>query len=232
MTANGLFGSCVTEPNRIIRTTNGRVVGAELKTVSGAQVEVIDAKGETVFETISQKDGTFRLLVKPGRYRVRVEASMYQPFAYIVDLRAGELEKVFDVFLQDGAACHDVRLPGESTNVCSSEVTKPNLLLKSETTISGVVKDETGAPLKNSEVSLRTHSAVELQPAYLDVKTDAFGRFVFESAEPGEYRLLASPHRGFAQPEKLDCGHERECNLEITLKTNPTDLPYAACPVK
>jgi Carboxypeptidase regulatory-like domain len=231
MTAIGLFGSCETEPNRIIRTGSGRVITAERKIVSGAQITVVDAEGETVFETKTKEDGTFRLLVKPGRYRVRVESGKYQPFAYIVDLRAAELEKAFDVFLQGGGACRDVRLPDEPNDVCASEVIKPNLLLKSETTISGVVKDETGAPFKNSLVSLMALSAIELQPAYLDVKTDDFGRFVFEPAEPGEYRLRASPHRGFAQPEKLECWGQKECNLDITLKVNPTDLDYAACPI-
>jgi hypothetical protein len=43
---------------------------------------------------------------------------------------------------------------------------------------------------------------------------------------------LASPNRAFAQPEKLDCYERRNCNLEIVLKANGTDRPYAGCTVR
>lgn len=94
------------------------------------------------------------------------------------------------------------------------------------------MKDETGAPIKNSEVVLRKTSAIPLQPSYLFTKTDAEGSFGFDEAEQGEYRLLGSPSRAFAQPAKLDCYGRRDCNLEIILKANGTDRPYASCPVR
>jgi hypothetical protein len=94
------------------------------------------------------------------------------------------------------------------------------------------VKDETGDPLRNSLIVLRAVSAIPLQPGYLVVKTDDDGAFSFDESEPGKYRLLASPSRGFAQPAKLDCYERRDCNLEIVLKANGSDLPYAGCPVR
>jgi hypothetical protein len=119
----------------------------------------------------------------------------------------------------------------ENTN-CSSEELPPNLILRMPMTISGKVKDESGAPFQNSQIVLRIVSAIPLQPGYLFAKTDDEGVFSFDESEPGEYRLLASPNRGFAQPAKLDCYERRDCNLEIVLKANSTDPPYAGCPVR
>jgi hypothetical protein len=116
--------------------------------------------------------------------------------------------------------------------ICSSEALLPNLILRTPTTINGRVKDKTGAPIKNSEIILRKTSAIPLQPSYLFAKTDADGTFSFDEAEQGEYRLLASPSRAFAQPAKLDCYERRDCNLEIILKANGSDQPYASCPVR
>jgi hypothetical protein len=226
--------SCVTEPSKIVKSDRGRVRDPQGKMIEGAQVTVTSSSEDEVFQTKSGRDGLFRLAVSPGKYRVEVEAEGYLRFEYIVDLRSAVAAEPLDITLQGLSNCHDVRVASDQDTgaYCSSEGLLPNLILRTPTTISGKVKDETGAPFKNSEVVLRKTSAIAVQPSYLFTKTDADGAFGFDESEPGEYRLLPSPSRSFAQPAKLDCYERRDCNLEIILKANGTDRPYASCPVR
>lgn len=226
--------SCVTELNKIVRTDQGRVRGSRGEIISGAQVTVISSSEDEISRTKSGRDGLFRLAVSPGKYRVDVEAKGYLRFIYIADLRSAVAAEPLDVALQSSSDCHDIRVTSEEGIgvICSSEALLPNLILRTPTTINGRVKDKTGAPIKNSEIILRKTSAIPLQPSYLFAKTDADGTFSFDEAEQGEYRLLASPSRAFAQPAKLDCYERRDCNLEIILKANGSDQPYASCPVR
>ena len=95
----------------------------------------------------------------------------------------------FDVALQGIGACHDIRImtgpDAKGEDKCSSEVVLPNLILRTRTVITGDVRDETGAPFKDSEVVLRKVSDNPLQPAQLDAKTDANGAFTFRSRTSG-----------------------------------------------
>jgi hypothetical protein len=120
----------------------------------------------------------------------------------------------------------------EEEEICESEQAKANLGLRTATVITGQVRDETGAPFKNSEIRLRSVSVSSVQPEELQTRSDEEGRFRLDEAEPGSYRLLASPNRGFAQPGLLDCFENMQCKLEITLTANPTDQPYARCPIR
>jgi hypothetical protein len=231
--------SCVTELNTIVKTPRGvvKVPGGEV--IGAAEIEVTSSSEETIYKTKSARDGSFLLAVRPGKYRVEVWAEGYLRLLYVVDLRGGGSVESFDVPMQNIGQCHDVRIitssEGKSEgkeDECSSEVVRPNLVLRAPTIISGQVKDETGAPLRRSQIELKKLSNSILQPARLDVKTDEEGRFTFDEAEPGDYRLLASPNRAFAQPEKLDCYGLRNCRFEIVLNANATDLPCALCPVQ
>jgi hypothetical protein len=226
--------SCVTEPGKIVRSDRGRVKDSYGKIIEGAQVTVTSSSEDEIFQTKSGRDGLFRLAISPGKYRVEVETDGYLRFEYIVDLRSAFTVEAFDIALQGLSNCHDIPVASEQdTGVyCRSEVLLPNLILRAPATINGKVKDETGAPFKNSEVVLGKTSAIPLQPSYLFTKTDADGAFAFDESEPGEYRLLPSPSRAFAQPAKLDCYERRDCNIEIVLKASGTDHPYASCPVR
>jgi len=234
-TAGLTSASCVTEINRVVKTPRGRVKAPPGQPVSGAKIEVIPSSENTIFTTKSARNGSFLLKVKPGKYRVEITADEYLRFDYVVDLRSGASGEPFDVSLQSINQCHDIRIttgPDTEEDRCGSELLPPSLILGVHTIISGQVKDETGAPFKYLEIELKKLSDSVLQPARLDTKTDADGLFKFDEAEPGMYRLLASPNRGFAPPEKLDCYAARNCKLAIVLKTNPTDQPYASCPVQ
>ena len=227
--------SCVTELSKIVKTADGRVQGPHGKAIAHAQVIVTSSSGDEIFRTKSGHDGLFRLATNPGKYRVEVEADGYLGLFYVVDLRSAVVAEPQDVFLERYSDCQDVRITsGQNIEEakCSSEALPPNLTLRTATIIIGRVKDETGAPFKNSEIVLRKLSDSPLQPAYLFAKTDDAGTFALDEAEPGNYRLLASPSRTFAQPVNLDCYERRDCNLEIILKANGTDLPYAGCPVR
>ena len=226
--------SCVTELNKIVRSDQGRVKDPRGKIIEGAQITVTTSAEGEIFQTKSGRDGLFRLAVSPGRYRVEVQTEGYLRFEYIVDLRSAVTPEPLDIALQGLNNCDDVRVTSrQDTGVyCRSEVLLPNLILRTPATISGKVKDESGAPLKNSDVVLSKTSAIPLQPSYLFTNTDADGAFDFDESEPGEYRLLPSPSRAFAQPVKLDCYERRDCNFQIILKASGTDRPYASCPVR
>jgi hypothetical protein len=229
---------CVSELDEIVKTAQGRATGPGGEPIKNAQVTVTSPTDDVIFQTRSEQDGSFRLATKPGKYRVEIEAEGYLRFIYIVDLRSTSAKVPRDLFLQTSSGCNDFHvvsspdIQGKEGKECSSEVLAPNLTLGKATIISGQVRDDTGAPFRDSKIVLRKLSDSPLQPSYLDVKTDARGTFSFDEAEPGKYRLLATPSRAFAQPAKLDCYEEPDCNLEIVLKANGTDLPYVGCPVR
>jgi 5-hydroxyisourate hydrolase-like protein (transthyretin family) len=111
------------------------------------------------------------------------------------------------------------------------EKIRPNLVLKNSTHITGRLTDQTTAPFENSKVQLRKYVSERDQAPVKSVTTDKDGRFDFGLLEAGEYRLLASPSRAFAQPQELHCA-EKTCELQITLKVNPTDQVTSQCPIR
>jgi hypothetical protein len=121
--------------------------------------------------------------------------------------------------------------PGDPEYCASVEPLRPNLILKQHTIVRGRVTDQTTAPLKNSPIKLRCFISEVRQETVKTISTDADGKFDLGKIKPGEYRLLLSPHRGFRQPEKLECS-SRTCVLETVLIVNPTDLPASSCPVR
>jgi len=130
------------------------------------------------------------------------------------------------------------RLPGQvqigpsDPNYCEkAEHLTPNLRVSEIARISGTLVDESGAPLKVSRVELRIYISEKQQSSMETVITDEHGQFDLGRVEPGQYRLLASATRAFAQPETLTCT-ANECKFDIKLRANPTDLPLSLCPVR
>ena len=119
-----------------------------------------------------------------------------------------------------------------SVSECLTEEVKPNLELNYPTRVIGTVRDETGDPFRKSKIAIRKFESTGRTVDLKTVFTDQDGKFDLGTLDPGEYRLLASPHRGFAQPKMLECTSQFNCRMEITLKVSRTDLPYAACPIK
>jgi hypothetical protein len=121
----------------------------------------------------------------------------------------------------------------QDPNYCqNAEHIVPNLTLLRKTVISGQIRDASLAPLAHSKLALRRYVSSDVQMPVATVESDDTGHFSFGPSEPGEYRLLASPARWAAQPEKLNCPATGECRLDIVLKTNGTDLPLSQCPVR
>lgn len=107
----------------------------------------------------------------------------------------------------------------------------PNLSVAEMAHISGILVDDSGAPLKTSHVELRIFISAKQQRSVKTVVTDEHGQFDLGTVDPGQYRLLASATRAFAQPKTLACTG-KDCKFNITLHTNPTDLPLSICPIR
>jgi hypothetical protein len=98
--------------------------------------------------------------------------------------------------------------------------------------VRGRITDQTTAPFKNSPIELRRFISERKQVTVKKVSTDADGRFDLGLVKHGDYRLLLSPHRGFKQPEKLECSSTRDCSVDAVLIANPTDGPAVGCPIR
>jgi len=117
-------------------------------------------------------------------------------------------------------------------NYCEKvEPLTPNLRVSEITRISGTVVDMSGAPFKLSRVELRLYISAKQQSSVKTVITDEHGQFDLGRVEPGQYRLLASATRAFAQPQSLTCT-AKECKLDLNLQANSTDLPASVCPIR
>jgi len=108
----------------------------------------------------------------------------------------------------------------------------PNLILEKEIRVFGTVKDQSGAPFRNSRVELRKYVSQRKQNSERVVVTDEEGHFELGIVKPGSYRLLASPNRTFKQPSALQCHDANSCEFQITLIRNATDQLDASCPIR
>ena len=120
--------------------------------------------------------------------------------------------------------------PGNPEYCACVEPLHPNLVLTADSIVQGHVTDQTNAPLKNSPIELKRFISESKQERVKKLSTDADGKFDLGTVKRGEYRLLLSPHRGFKQPEKLECS-SRTCTLDAILIVNPTDQLASSCPI-
>jgi 5-hydroxyisourate hydrolase-like protein (transthyretin family) len=105
------------------------------------------------------------------------------------------------------------------------------LEVRQQTEVRGSIRDQAGAPLKNSRVELRRYLSEAEQQVIKVVHTNKKGVFELRRVEPGKYRLLTSPTRAFKQPDHLKC-NEKRCSLSIVLQANATDQPDSVCPIR
>lgn len=119
---------------------------------------------------------------------------------------------------------------------CSQvEPIHPNFTPAEDVVVRGRITDQTTAPFQNSPIELRRFISERKQVTVKKVSTDADGKFDLGLVKHGDYRLLLSPHRGFKQPEKLECSSippTRDCTVDAVLIVNPTDGPAAGCPIR
>jgi hypothetical protein len=122
--------------------------------------------------------------------------------------------------------------PSGNPEYCAAvEPLRPNLVLALDTTVRGRVIDQTTFPLRDSPIELRRFISEAKQQKVKKLMTDTDGKFDLGVVKRGEYRLLLSPHRGFKQPEKLECS-SRRCTLETVLIVSPTDQAASSCPIR
>jgi hypothetical protein len=114
---------------------------------------------------------------------------------------------------------------------CENEDARPNLELKERSKVFGQLNDPTGAPFGDSKVVLRRRVGNKFVERRV-VKTDASGRFDLGVVDPGSYRFLPGPNRGWKQPKAVECGGSSGCEIKLVLELNPTDQPFAQCPIK
>ncbi len=112
------------------------------------------------------------------------------------------------------------------------ETIQPNLELQETTHIKGSISADGAYPLPNSPLELRKYVSSRKQTQVKTVRTDGTGKFDLGMVEPGSYRLLASPSRDLKQPNDLKCGGDGQCELEITLHANNSDMPESVCPIR
>ncbi len=117
---------------------------------------------------------------------------------------------------------------------CGEELVRANLELRSRGRVFGRLTDPSGAPLKDSGVLLRRQSEKGKLVDYGSTSTDKGGRFDLKLVEPGKYRFLPGPNRGWKQPKIVSCDHgsKGDCELNVVVALNPTDQPFAGCPIQ
>jgi hypothetical protein len=134
-----------------------------------------------------------------------------------------------------GTPCQvaDGGVSGSAAEYCAqAEPIHPNFRLAEDVLVRGRITDQQTAPLQNSPVELRRFISERKQVTMKKVSTDVDGKFDLGLVKHGDYRLLLSPHRGFKQPEKLECSSTKGCTVNAVLILNPTDQPAAACPIR
>jgi hypothetical protein len=154
----------------------------------------------------------------------RIAAALALLLLWFVNGGYGQLVEVG----ADGKA----RAPRATPEYCAQvEPIRANLKLTGDTIVRGHVTDETRAPFRHSPIELRRFISPIKQVTVKKSSTDDDGRFDLGTVRRGQYRLLLSPHRGFKQPEKLEC-ESRDCTLDTVLIANATDQLATNCPLR
>jgi hypothetical protein len=128
------------------------------------------------------------------------------------------------------AIAQEVKEPWQTP--CKNEIVRPNLDLEMRQHISGELKDRTGAPFQDSKVILRRLSDKGSFVDYRSVNTEKSGKFDLKLVDPGKYRFLPAPNRGFKQPNDVQCGDSGDCEIKLVLEISPTDQEFTGCPVR
>jgi hypothetical protein len=115
---------------------------------------------------------------------------------------------------------------------CSEEVVRSNFELKEKLHVLGALRDSSDAPFVNSKIVLKTADGNGKFVLYRAISTNEEGHFDLGLVDAGSYRLLPSPNRGFKQPVKVVCKEGNDCEINLVLQVNPTEKPFAGCPIQ
>jgi hypothetical protein len=115
---------------------------------------------------------------------------------------------------------------------CGEEVVRSNFELKGKIHVAGELKDSSGAQFVNSKIVLKRADEKEKFVLYRAISTNKDGHFDLGVVDVGRYRFLLAPNRGFEQPVRVLCREGRDCEINLVLQANPTDQPFAGCPIQ
>ena len=233
-------------PPRKVRSLCGVVLVEDLP-IEGATVSLQSQKeDQTISEVETNKDGRYQFKSVPkGKYWLHIKSFVGSGvvFVHLTKNSGSVCKELIETRVRPAVAPDDENnsivpvAPGLMVtplpvSECPNETVAPNLELTKSTHVFGALQDQTTAAFAESKILLRRYQTPSMIVDVKTVTTNAKGNFDLGTLSAGKYRLLSSPTRAFAQPEKLECWGQQECKLDITLMANPTDLPYAACPVK
>jgi hypothetical protein len=122
---------------------------------------------------------------------------------------------------------------------CKDEKVLQNLSVAKPTKLSGVLLDETGAPIVFEKTLVQIRDQKTNAPL-LSAPLDAMGQFDLGRVPAGEFRFLAVQLKAGKtlrlpladQPKALLCSDDAECRLKIVIHFHGSDNPIDFCPPK
>jgi Carboxypeptidase regulatory-like domain len=164
-------------------TLSGRIAGTLQTAILNQQGSVtIYTEQGTYISNTGAPGGTYNMPLAAGRYRLIFSAS-------------GHIAQVYNGISctgsNFGSGCENL-LSGALVEVQNGQITTANASLVASPSLQGTVRDESGAAISNSSVSLCRSSG-----SFCDrqVQTNNLGEFIFNDLQPGRYRLLATSDR-------------------------------------
>ena len=113
---------------------------------------------------------------------------------------------------------------------CSEEVVPSNFAANGKIHLE--LKDSSGAQFVTSKMVLKRADEKEKLVLYRPISTNKDGHFDLGVGDVGRYRSRLAPNRGFKQPVRVLCREGRHCEIKLLLQANPTDQPFAGCPIQ
>jgi hypothetical protein len=113
---------------------------------------------------------------------------------------------------------------------CSEEVVRSDFAANGKIHLE--LKDSSGAQFVNSKMVLKRADEKEKLVLYRPISTNKDGHFDLGVGDVGRYRFRLAPNRGFKQPVRALCREGRHCEIKLLLQANPTDQPFAGCPIQ
>jgi len=135
----------------------------------------------------------------------------------------------------DGKPCP----PDTNMRWCEDEKVLPNLSIAKPVMLSGILLDESGAPIVFDKTLVQIKDQ-KTNKVLLSASLDERGHFNLGPVPAGEFRFIAIWLKDGKlqrlpttdQPKDLFCSVDKECNLTIVIHFHGSDNPIDFCPPK